>query len=88
MRCFGVTVQHMAEQRVGEGHDYDNIAEHERRMMSGDAGVQIGPITWSRDELHWRNDAHTATATAGSPAECQRRLPLTEYGTGNTVTYQ
>jgi len=47
-------VARLLEQLVGEIDDYDDVAELERRMMSGDAGLQIGPITWSRDDLHQR----------------------------------
>lgn len=47
-------VARLLEQVVGEVADYDDVAELERRMMSGDAGLQIGPITWSRDDLHQR----------------------------------
>ena len=45
-------VARLLEQFVGEIDDYDDVAELERRMMSGDSGLQIGPITWSRDDLH------------------------------------
>lgn len=47
-------VARLLEQLVGEVDDYDDVAERERRMMSGDADLQIGPITWSRDDLHQR----------------------------------
>ena len=47
-------VARLLEQLVGEVRDYDDVADLERRMMSGDAGLQIGPITWSRDDLHQR----------------------------------
>lgn len=47
-------VARLLEQLVGEVDDYDDVAERERRMMNGDAGLQVGPITWSRDDLHQR----------------------------------
>ncbi|MBS9532851.1 hypothetical protein KIH27_04525 [Mycobacterium sp. M1] len=47
-------VARLLEQLVGEVDDYDDVAERERRIMSGDSGLQIGPMTWSRDELHQR----------------------------------
>lgn len=46
-------VARLLEQLVGEVRDYDEVAELERRKMS--AGLlEVGPITWSRDELHQR----------------------------------
>ncbi|MEB3069759.1 DUF6364 family protein [[Mycobacterium] vasticus] len=47
-------VARLLEQLVGEVDDYDEVAEREHRMMSGEAGLQIGPITWSRNDLHQR----------------------------------
>ena len=47
-------VARLLEQLVGEVRDYDDVADIERRMMSGDIGLQIGPIAWSRDDLHER----------------------------------
>lgn len=47
-------VARLLEQLVGEVHDYDDVAELEHRMMSGDSDLQMGPITWSRDDLHER----------------------------------
>lgn len=47
-------VARLLEQLVGDVQDYDDVAELERRMMSGGAGLQVGPISWSRDELHQR----------------------------------
>ncbi|GFG72036.1 MAG: DUF6364 family protein [Mycolicibacter algericus] len=47
-------VARLLEQLVGEVADYDDVADLERRMMSGVAGLQVGPITWSRDDLHER----------------------------------
>jgi len=34
--------------------DCDEVLELERQMMSAGCGLQVGPITWSRDELHNR----------------------------------
>ena len=47
-------VARLLEQLVGEVRDYDEAWELERRMMSGGSGLQVGPIAWSRDELHDR----------------------------------
>lgn len=47
-------VARLLEQLVGQVQDYDDVADLERRMMSEGTGLQIGPITWSRDELHQR----------------------------------
>ncbi|OBK83542.1 DUF6364 family protein [Mycolicibacter sinensis] len=47
-------VARLLEQLVGQVQDYDDVADLERRMMSGGTGLQIGSITWSRDELHQR----------------------------------
>lgn len=46
-------VARLLEQLVGEVRDYDEAWEAERQKMS--AGLlEVGPITWSRDELHER----------------------------------
>jgi len=47
-------VARLLEQLVGDVRDYDEVAEHERRKMRSGLGIQVGPITWSRDELHER----------------------------------
>jgi len=44
----------LLEQLVGEVRDYDEAWELERRRMNASLGLQVGPITWSRDELHYR----------------------------------
>lgn len=46
-------VARLLEQLVGDVRDYDEAWELERQKMS--AGLlEVGPITWSRDELHQR----------------------------------
>jgi hypothetical protein len=47
-------VARLLEQLVGDVRDYDEVWELERRMMSDGIGQQVGPITWSRDEIHER----------------------------------
>ncbi|MGH3561128.1 MAG: DUF6364 family protein [Mycobacterium sp.] len=47
-------VARLLEQLVGELRDYDEVWELERQMMRAGLGKQVGPITWSRDELHER----------------------------------
>lgn len=47
-------VARLLEQLVGEVRDYDEVAGLERQMMSSAIGLGVGPITWSRDELHQR----------------------------------
>ena len=47
-------VARLLEQLVGEVADYDDVADLERRVMSGESNLRVGPITWSRDELHQR----------------------------------
>lgn len=47
-------VARLLEQLVGEVRDYDEVSELERRMMSDGIGLRIGPVTWSRDQLHDR----------------------------------
>ncbi|MEO6794485.1 MAG: DUF6364 family protein [Mycobacterium sp.] len=46
-------VARLLEQLVGEVRGYDEVAELERGKMSVGL-LEIGPITWSRDELHQR----------------------------------
>lgn len=47
-------VARLLEQLVGEVRDYDEAWELERRRMHAGLGLQVGPITWSRDEVHER----------------------------------
>lgn len=47
-------VARLLEQLVGDVRDYDEVWELERQMMSDGIGLQVGPITWSRDQLHDR----------------------------------
>ena len=47
-------VARLLEQLVGDVRDYDEVWELERRKMSDDIGLRVGPITWSRDQLHDR----------------------------------
>ena len=47
-------VARLLEQLVGEVRDYDEVWQLERQMMSDGIGLRIGPITWSRDQLHER----------------------------------
>jgi Family of unknown function (DUF6364) len=47
-------VARVLEQLVGDVRDYDEVWEHERRKMRAGLGIQVGPITWSRDQLHER----------------------------------
>jgi predicted DNA-binding protein len=47
-------VARLLEQLVGDVRDYDEAWELERRKMNAGIGMQVGPITWSRDEVHQR----------------------------------
>jgi hypothetical protein len=47
-------VARLLEQLVGDVRDYDEVWELERRMMTDGIGLRVGPITWSRDQLHDR----------------------------------
>lgn len=47
-------VARLLEQLVGDVRDYDDVAEHERRLMQEGIGLRIGEITWSRDQVHER----------------------------------
>lgn len=47
-------VARVLEQLVGDVRDYDDVWEGERRLMSDGLGLRVGPITWSRDEMHER----------------------------------
>lgn len=46
-------VARLLEQLVGDVRDYDEAFELERHKM-GAGLLEIGPITWTRDELHER----------------------------------
>ncbi|CAJ1510928.1 DUF6364 family protein [[Mycobacterium] burgundiense] len=47
-------VARLLEQLVGDVRDYDEVWAAERRLMSDGLDLRVGPITWSRDELHER----------------------------------
>lgn len=47
-------VARLLEQLVGDVRDYDDVAEHERRLMQEGIGLRIGEITWSGDQVHER----------------------------------
>jgi hypothetical protein len=47
-------VARLLEQLVGDVRDYDEVADLERQKMSEGLGLQVGLITWSRDEIHER----------------------------------
>ena len=47
-------VARLLEQLVGDVRDYEEVAELERRRMTGGLGLRVGSITWSRDDLHER----------------------------------
>lgn len=47
-------VARLLGQLVGEVPDHDEVAEAERHAMSDGLGLRVGPITWSRDDLHPR----------------------------------
>jgi hypothetical protein len=47
-------VARLLEQLVGDVRDYDEVWELERQRMNAGLGLQVGPIMWSRDELHER----------------------------------
>jgi predicted DNA-binding protein len=47
-------VARLLEQLVGDVRDYDEAWQLERRRMNAGIGMQVGPITWSRDEVHER----------------------------------
>ena len=47
-------VARLLEQLVGDVRDYDEVWELEHRMMSDGIGLRVGPITWSRDQVHDR----------------------------------
>lgn len=47
-------VARLLEQLVGDVPDYDEVWQRERELMSSGLGLQVGPTTWSRDDLHER----------------------------------
>lgn len=47
-------VARLLEPLVGEVRDYEKAWELERQKMRAGLGLQVGPITWTRDELHER----------------------------------
>lgn len=47
-------VARLLEQLVGDVRDYDEVWDGERRLMSEGLNMRVGPIKWSRDELHER----------------------------------
>jgi hypothetical protein len=47
-------VARLLEQLVGDVRDYDEVWELERRTMRDGMGLRVGPITWSRDQVHER----------------------------------
>lgn len=47
-------VARLLEQLVGEVRDYDEVWELERQRMNAGLGRHVGPITWSRNEVHER----------------------------------
>lgn len=47
-------VARLLEQLVGDVRDYDEVWELERQKMTAGVGLQLGPITWSREDLHQR----------------------------------
>ncbi len=47
-------VARLLEQLVGDERDYEEAWELEHRMMNAGLGRQVGPITWSRGEVHER----------------------------------
>lgn len=47
-------VTDLLEQVVGASFDYSEAWEAEEHLMRDGIGLEIGEITWSRDELHQR----------------------------------
>lgn len=47
-------VARLLEQLVGDIRDYDEVWASERRLMSDGVGLRVGPITWSRADVHER----------------------------------
>lgn len=47
-------VARLLEQLVGDERSYEEAWALERQKMNEGLGMQVGPITWSRDEVHER----------------------------------
>ncbi|WP_343708857.1 DUF6364 family protein [Mycobacterium sp.] len=47
-------VARLLEHLVGDVRDYDEAWAIERQRMREGIGLQVEPITWSRDEVHKR----------------------------------
>jgi hypothetical protein len=47
-------VADLLQQLVGDPGDYDSMWASEEAVMASGIGMQVGDITWSRDELHQR----------------------------------
>jgi hypothetical protein len=47
-------VARLLEQLVGDVRDDEQVWAEERRLMDSGIGMQVGDLTWSRDELHER----------------------------------
>ena len=47
-------VARLLEQLVGDERSYEEAWTLERQKMNEGLGMQVGPITWSRDEVHER----------------------------------
>lgn len=47
-------VAELLGQLTGEVVDYDEMWAEEERLMDAGLEMRIGPITWSREELHAR----------------------------------
>ncbi|MCV7106014.1 MULTISPECIES: DUF6364 family protein [Mycolicibacterium] len=45
-------VARLLQQFDGDGRDYDEVWDAERRLMDQGIGLRVGPITWSGHELH------------------------------------
>jgi hypothetical protein len=45
-------VARLLEQLVGEARDDEQVWAEERRLMDEGIGMQVGDVTWTRDELH------------------------------------
>jgi hypothetical protein len=47
-------VARLLEQLVGEARDDEQVWAEERRLMDEGIGMQVGDVTWTRDDLHER----------------------------------
>jgi hypothetical protein len=47
-------VARLLEQLVGDVRDDEQVWAEERRLMDIGIGMQVGELTWSRDQLHER----------------------------------